>query len=282
MTNFKGARLKALFLYLKRIVFWNMTLPRYITGDFFARQCDFVYSPSRFRFIDRKSKSVIGANTIFCESHNLEKFLSKHGKDLTARVLVLGNSDRDFDLNMSEIPLCIEKIYAQNLNFIDSKFKVLPIGLENIRLGRNAFVFFNPKVEKKHKILVGPFSDTHEERRAIASLNFSSIPSTVISEYLSVFVYRNLISQHRFVLCPRGNGMDTHRFWEVLYAGGVPIVKRSNWSSLLAQEGLHFIEVDNWTTTDLSTALHNFIESNHGANQRDYLTKSYWRNLLNV
>jgi hypothetical protein len=28
------------------------------------------------------------------------------------------------------------------------------------------------------------------------------------------------------VLCPRGNGYDTHRIWEVLYLGGIPIVSR--------------------------------------------------------
>lgn len=31
---------------------------------------------------------------------------------------------------------------------------------------------------------------------------------------------------HRFVLCPPGNGTDTHRMWEALYAGTIPIVQR--------------------------------------------------------
>lgn len=29
---------------------------------------------------------------------------------------------------------------------------------------------------------------------------------------------------HKFVLCPRGNGVDTHRMWEALYMGAIPIV----------------------------------------------------------
>lgn len=29
---------------------------------------------------------------------------------------------------------------------------------------------------------------------------------------------------HKFVLCPRGNGVDTHRLWEALYMGAIPIV----------------------------------------------------------
>ena len=33
------------------------------------------------------------------------------------------------------------------------------------------------------------------------------------------------IRNHEFVLCPRGNGVDTHRLWETLYMGSIPIVK---------------------------------------------------------
>jgi hypothetical protein len=32
---------------------------------------------------------------------------------------------------------------------------------------------------------------------------------------------------HRFVLCPPGNGVDTHRMWETLAAGGIPVVAKS-------------------------------------------------------
>jgi len=34
------------------------------------------------------------------------------------------------------------------------------------------------------------------------------------------------IRNHTFVLCPRGNGIDTHRLWETLYMSSIPIVKR--------------------------------------------------------
>ena len=34
------------------------------------------------------------------------------------------------------------------------------------------------------------------------------------------------IKAHAFVLCPRGNGLDTHRLWETLYMGSIPILKR--------------------------------------------------------
>ncbi len=52
------------------------------------------------------------------------------------------------------------------------------------------------------------------------------------------------IRNHRFVLCPRGNGIDTHRLWETLYMGSIPIVFRdiahSDWTDL------PILFVDSW------------------------------------
>ncbi|KEG10386.1 exostosin [Trypanosoma grayi] len=45
--------------------------------------------------------------------------------------------------------------------------------------------------------------------------------------------YMNTLREHRFVLAPRGNGMDTHRLWEALYMGSVPIVQRSTMDTRL-------------------------------------------------
>ena len=33
------------------------------------------------------------------------------------------------------------------------------------------------------------------------------------------------MTQHKFVLCPAGNGLDSHRIWEALYTGTIPVVQ---------------------------------------------------------
>lgn len=38
--------------------------------------------------------------------------------------------------------------------------------------------------------------------------------------------YVSALASHRFALCPRGNGIDTHRMWESLYVGTIPVVER--------------------------------------------------------
>ena len=52
------------------------------------------------------------------------------------------------------------------------------------------------------------------------------------------------IRNHRFVLCPRGNGVDTHRLWETLYMGSIPIVKRD--IALKEFEDLPICFIDSW------------------------------------
>ena len=49
---------------------------------------------------------------------------------------------------------------------------------------------------------------------------------------------------HSYVLCPRGNGVDTHRLWEALYMGSIPIVRRDR-----AHDGwtdLPILFIDTW------------------------------------
>jgi len=48
-----------------------------------------------------------------------------------------------------------------------------------------------------------------------------------------------------FVLCPRGNGVDTHRLWETLYMGGMPIIKRHRYINQLVED-LPVVLVDDW------------------------------------
>lgn len=52
------------------------------------------------------------------------------------------------------------------------------------------------------------------------------------------------VRNHSFVLCPPGGGVDTHRLWETLYMGSIPIVKRD-----IAHAGwtdLPILFVDSW------------------------------------
>ena len=47
--------------------------------------------------------------------------------------------------------------------------------------------------------------------------------------------YMREISKHRFVVCPRGNGVDTHRVSEVLLMGSVPVIQHSGLDDMYHQ-----------------------------------------------
>jgi hypothetical protein len=39
--------------------------------------------------------------------------------------------------------------------------------------------------------------------------------------------YLERLRSHHFVFCPPGNGEDTHRMWEALYCGAIPVIRQS-------------------------------------------------------
>jgi hypothetical protein len=63
--------------------------------------------------------------------------------------------------------------------------------------------------------------------------------------------YLRELSSHRFCLCVRGNGLDTHRFWESLYLGVIPVIinnkttKCSNFIKYLNKLNIPFYEIIN-------------------------------------
>jgi hypothetical protein len=63
--------------------------------------------------------------------------------------------------------------------------------------------------------------------------------------------YLFTMQQYKFVLSPVGNGVDTHRTWEALMAGSIPIVESSVRDSMY--DGLPVLIVKSWS--DLSMQL---------------------------
>ena len=61
-----------------------------------------------------------------------------------------------------------------------------------------------------------------------SALNDCGVTHVESKNRTSLDVLRQNYTQYRFVMSPRGNGLDTHRLWEVLYYGGIPIVKTSS------------------------------------------------------
>jgi hypothetical protein len=277
--NFKRMP-KSSYVYLKKVYYWRRNSTPFLSGDLFADNSDISFYSPLFRRKHPEGRLIREARVIFCPSHKLEDFLSEYGSMVTAKVLILGNSDRDFNEFDFRLPNSIKAVFAQNLNMVSNELHVLPIGIENLRLGVNGTPWLfrnNPQTELKlNKVLVGPFSSTHIERLAFQSL-LSSDQITVVEERMSPFAYSKFASYYRFVVAPRGNGLDTHRFWEASYRGSVPLTRKSDWSRMVGNLGIPLIEVEDYSENSLIRAINNFQSENFTSDRIASLWWPYWK-----
>ena len=82
------------------------------------------------------------------------------------------------------------------------------------------------------------------------------------------------IKSHTFVLCPRGGGIDTHRLWETLYMGSIPIVKRD--IGYYDFQDLPICFIDDWTQINIEFLQREQIRIQNTNWNLDKLKISYW------
>jgi hypothetical protein len=128
----------------------------------------------------------------------------------------------------------VERIYAQNLDLdphMYPKAELLPIGLANdIFPHGNLDALYARMVRcyrhrKESSIYININESTHPFRRQVMNaIRSSGRKWTIVDRSCPFEEYLEELSRSRFSLCLRGNGLDTHRFWESLYLGVIPVV----------------------------------------------------------
>jgi hypothetical protein len=88
-------------------------------------------------------------------------------------------------------------------------------------------------------------------------------------------LYVDNLRRYAFCLCPRGNGIDTHRMWEALYLGCIPIVKKHNTHNF--DEDLPIIFVDSWLEVTQQFLLEKIKTIDYSLFNSPLLTMSYWK-----
>lgn len=251
----------------RRTYYSRQSSKPFLSGDLFANESDISIYNSRNKGFQPSKKTVSEAKVIFCPSAEIERFLEEYKHSISAKVLIFGNSDRDFECFDHKLPKSVRRVFLQNSLFSDVVFKPLPIGIENIRLAKNGIPnLFHPKyarVPKKKEILIGPLGRTHSERDFIDLIDPELIGYwQVIHSRISPRKYAEISSEFTYIAAPRGNGLDTHRFWEALYRGSIPIVKRSTWSDEMEDLGLPLATVADWHTSELQHIIEKKLEQN--------------------
>jgi len=107
----------------------------------------------------------------------------------------------------------------------------------------------NENIEKKKLLYMNFNINTYsQERQGVYNLfcnkRYVTIGKTVNTIEGRTNFLRE-IKSHYFVLCPRGNGIDTHRLWETLYMGSIPIVIKN--IAYKGFEDLPICFIDKWS-----------------------------------
>ena len=99
--------------------------------------------------------------------------------------------------------------------------------------------------------ILGAFSlKTHPSRARLAAF-LSASPIGAVGDYPVTphgrEAYLRKIKQSGMVACPRGQGIDTYRFWETIYMGAIPVIVTPPKAYAHCIEGLPVIVVDQWS-----------------------------------
>ena len=173
---------------------------------------------------------------VFCQTDSLQKVfdaMNNLGSACKKYILITHRSDFTIDeARYNTKSNAVVKWYAANANIRRGDLVAIPLGLESL-----GCMGYSDHPEVLEKVLAEP-----REIKNLAYMNFSRTTQPKRQIWVDYFQGKPWISeknktsfeefirdcyQHEYVLSPEGNGIDTHRTWEALYIGAVPIVQNS-------------------------------------------------------
>lgn len=174
-------------------------------------------------------KEISGAKSIFVYTYGLDMFLERIYPLLNnSFVLMTHNSDYEINskyeryLNEGKI----KRWYSQNVNFEHAKLISVPIGVANSQWEHGNLELLdkirNENLPKTNLVYKNFDVKTSIGRRLGVLERTQHIPFT---RGRSQEEYLKDIATSKFNICPMGNGIDTHRMWESIYLGSIPIVQ---------------------------------------------------------
>jgi hypothetical protein len=266
----------------------------FITGEKFYKFSDFVYSPNikpefddynkqinTFDIKKLKDLNIVYTHTLYVR--NLFDII----KDLAAKFIVIThNSDINVD-NTFIIPDNVNMWFSQNVNTINDKVSSIPIGLENERwfkdINKKQKMFDISKTEKNIKNLVyvnhnikTNIGERQEPYDILKDKTFATIVHGTNGQNFDS--YLDNIYNHKFVICPVGNGIDTHRLWECLYLNTIPIVKNNINNSFYTDLPVCF--VDNWKDINKDFLENEYKRITNRLWNYNKLKIDYWEGLI--
>jgi hypothetical protein len=262
----------------------DIDAPEYVSAERFIAFCDEAYwtsdraeNPARLRVRDG---SLIFTHT----DHVFELFrvLRRHPARV---VLVTSESDHAVsERHFASRPWNVVEWFGVNAVADDPRCHVLPLGLANsscrVTLKPSEIAGLPGSGERPGWLYVNHRVETNPQARQPVYDFFARharegwVTLREASPRGEKGTFREDMLGHRFVCCPPGNGIDTHRMWEALYCGTIPIVLRSRVTEAFA--GLPIVLVKDYSEVSLPFLQDTFEKMR--AMEFDFrpLYSSYW------
>lgn len=224
---------------------------KFITGDALRKKSDFIFDETKtFNPSLVKEKDVVFLKTDLKEIY----FKIQHPNIKNKYILITHNSDQI--ISNEDRKYKDEKIihwFCQNLSFESNEhFSPMPIGFENRRFlnhGRinNLKKVANLKIRKYNKILSSHNIKTNKKIRENLEIFIEGNENIVNQRFDKHLDYLKNLTKYKFILCPEGNGLDTHRIWESILTNTVPIVIKNEFTLNLKKIGVPLLLINDWT-----------------------------------
>lgn len=259
-----------------------------LNGTNFSKIADFKYSET---FRDNSGKIVSvkyplnidvlqDGDIIYCKTdyiYDLFQIL----REVKSKVKII-TSQSDYEINeniFKKRPKCIKKWFAINANYEHEDLIPIPLGTGN-DFSTTSLLFNeieNANVEKENLLYINHRSETNFLERGKLYEKFRNNDWCTIDEpTLALRHFKEKVKRHNYMLCPRGNGFDTHRMWECLYSGTIPVVRRHTTHKNLNDLPILFIE--NYSDINKNLLLDSYeslIEK-----KREKLKLSWWKKYI--
>jgi hypothetical protein len=216
-----------------------------ISGKSFSDICTWNYDP-RYRerpFMHWGSRQ---GDWVFVNGDYLDQFLNIRLATAKRFNMIVHNTDKPFDAARLRrtLPRALH-IYAINTTVQHPQLTTIPLGFLDKDL--EIIPMIRPSSERNIEIYSNFSKNTNPQARAECLVAFEGDPRVVRKEPggRTQAEYYDDLCHSKFVLCPQGTGIDTHRVYEALACGATPVVLHSTLDHLY--EKLPICILNSWT-----------------------------------
>jgi hypothetical protein len=220
-----------------------------ISGKYFADTCRWVVD---WRYPERPMYSPLEAqqgDRVFLRGADVYNFTYSKSRNRACsrlkHIFVVHNSDQNFDQGKLEalLPHAIH-IYAINTTVKHPQLTTIPLGVPDAHI-QYLTTFKRPDVPRTIEFYMN-FSVRNEVQKRLDCYNALKDDSRIVmAGNRTSEQYYDDLCRSKYVLCPEGTGIDTHRVWEAIVCGATPIVLRNSLAHLYTAYPVKI--VDSWS-----------------------------------